>query len=60
MMADVAKKYKRTPSQVSLAYLMRRSLPIPKATTKEHLNDMIGALDFKLKDADYEYLRDSL
>jgi diketogulonate reductase-like aldo/keto reductase len=57
---DVAKKYGMTPAQVSLAYLMRRSLPIPKATTTEHLDEMIGALDFELKDADYEYLKSSL
>jgi diketogulonate reductase-like aldo/keto reductase len=58
--SEVAKKYGRTPAQISLAYLMRRSLPIPKATSKEHLDDIISALNFKLKDSDYEYLRDKI
>jgi diketogulonate reductase-like aldo/keto reductase len=57
---EIAKEYGRTPIQISLAYLMRRSLPIPKATSKEHLDDIIGALDFKLKDSDYEYLKDKI
>jgi diketogulonate reductase-like aldo/keto reductase len=57
---EIAMKYGRTPVQVSLAYLKRRSLPIPRATSREHLDDIIGALDFELKDSDYEYLRDNV
>ncbi len=57
---EVAKGCDMTPTQVSLAYLKRRSLPIPKATSREHLDDMLGALDFELKNSDYEYLKGSL
>ena len=55
--ADIARKYRKTPIQVALNYLMRKSLPIPKASSREHIKEIIGSAGWKLKDRDYEYLR---
>jgi diketogulonate reductase-like aldo/keto reductase len=53
---EVAGRIGRTPVQVSLAYLMRRSLPIPKAARRDHMDEILGALTLKLSDSDYKYL----
>ncbi len=38
---------------VGLNYLMRRSLPIPKSTNKEHILEFADALNFELSDEEY-------
>ncbi|MDE1856065.1 MAG: aldo/keto reductase [Candidatus Micrarchaeota archaeon] len=54
---DVAKNYKKTPVQVALNYLMKRSMPIPKASSREHLKEILGCTGWELKEKDYELLR---
>lgn len=56
----VAEKYEKTPIQIALNYLMKRSLPIPKATSKEHWDELLGTLEFDLKEADYEFLKEKV
>lgn len=47
----VAADRKATPAQVALAWLLQvGALPIPKATTKEHIDENIKAIDLKLTD----------
>lgn len=50
----VAKEYDKTPIQVALSYLTKRSLPVPKASRVDHLKEILGAMDLKLKEKDYE------
>ncbi|BBD71671.1 aldo/keto reductase [Sulfodiicoccus acidiphilus] len=53
----VAERYGRTPVQVALKYVMRRSIPIPKASSREHVDDIVGALGWNLSEDDYLYLK---
>lgn len=57
----VAKKYRKTPVQVALRWLIEKPyvIVIPKASTREHLDELLGALGWKLKKADQEYLSSS-
>ncbi len=57
---DVAEKYNMTPIQIALRYLMKRSLPIPKATSKEHWDELLGALKFELRETEYELLKETV
>ncbi|MEM4884296.1 MAG: aldo/keto reductase, partial [Saccharolobus sp.] len=43
--------------QVMLNYLLRRSIPIPKASSKEHVDEILGAIGWSLSDEDYEMIR---
>ncbi|EHP71070.1 MAG: aldo/keto reductase [Metallosphaera yellowstonensis] len=56
ILTEVAKKYGRTPVQVALNYVARKAIPIPKASTKPHVDDIAGTLDWDLTDEDYRYL----
>ncbi|MGC9112708.1 aldo/keto reductase [Acidilobus sp.] len=56
-LARVGAKYGKTPVQVALNYLMRSSLPIPKASRKEHIDELLGAVGWSLSDEDYNYIR---
>jgi diketogulonate reductase-like aldo/keto reductase len=53
---DVANKYKKTPIQVALNYLMKKSLPIPKATNIEHIKEILGSVGWGLDEKDYKML----
>jgi diketogulonate reductase-like aldo/keto reductase len=55
----IGKKYNATPVQTALNYVMRRSYPIPKSSRKDHIDELLGALDFRLSDLDYIELRDN-
>ena len=58
----VAKQIGATVSQVSLAWLLRRSpmmLPIPGTGSLAHLEENCAAADITLTDADYEELTDA-
>jgi diketogulonate reductase-like aldo/keto reductase len=46
----LAKKYGKTPAQIALNYVSKRSFPIPKASRKEHVDEIASSLDFQLKD----------
>jgi aryl-alcohol dehydrogenase-like predicted oxidoreductase len=55
--AEAAEKLGATPSQVALAWLLRRSpvmLPIPGTGSVEHLEENIGAASLRLDDQSYE------
>ncbi|EWG06730.1 MAG: aldo/keto reductase [Candidatus Aramenus sulfurataquae] len=54
---ELAKKYGKPPSAIALNYLMKRSIPIPKASNKAHLDEALEALSFSLSKEDEEYLR---
>lgn len=54
---EMSGKYKKTPLQLALNYLMKNSFPIPMSTNKGHITEIIGASGWKLKDSDYEALK---
>jgi pyridoxine 4-dehydrogenase len=56
---QVAQAHRASPTQVALAWLLRRSpvmLPIPGTSSIEHLEQNVGAASLRLKDEDYEAL----
>ncbi len=53
---DMASRIGKTPMQVGLNYLMRRSLPIPKASSPGHLMDVLGSTGWRLEESDYAKL----
>jgi aryl-alcohol dehydrogenase-like predicted oxidoreductase len=56
-LAAAAKAHGATLSQLSLAWLLRRSpvmLPIPGTTSVEHLEENVAAVEVKLTDAEWE------
>jgi aryl-alcohol dehydrogenase-like predicted oxidoreductase len=57
--AEVSKQTGASPSQVALAWLLRRSpvmLPIPGTSTVAHLEDNLAAASLELTDEQYETL----
>lgn len=58
-LAEAAQQHDATPSQLALAWLLRRSpvmLPIPGTSRVTHLEDNIAAADLQLSDAEFEAL----
>jgi pyridoxine 4-dehydrogenase len=58
-LADAARRHDATPSQLALAWLLRRSpvmLPIPGTSTVAHLEDNIAAAELELTDEEFEAL----
>jgi aryl-alcohol dehydrogenase-like predicted oxidoreductase len=56
---NVAKAHRAGPTQVALAWLLKRSpvmLPIPGTSSIEHLEQNIAAASLRLKDDEYEEL----
>ncbi len=53
----IGEKYNKTSIQIALNYLMKNSIPIPKAFSKEHIDEIIGSIDFELKEEDYEIIK---
>src|ERR1700752_3091814 len=56
---QVAHAHHASPTQVALAWLLRRSsvmLPIPGTSSIEHLEQNVAAASFRLKDEEYEEL----
>src|SRR6201993_2304831 len=56
---QVAKAHHASPTQVALAWLLRRSsvmLPIPGTSSIEHLEQNVAAASLRLNDADYQEL----
>jgi pyridoxine 4-dehydrogenase len=56
---EIAARHDATPSQIVLAWLLRRSptmLPIPGTLSLEHLRENLGALEIVLTDAEFETL----
>jgi aryl-alcohol dehydrogenase-like predicted oxidoreductase len=57
--ADAAQRLGATPSQIALAWLLRRSpamLPIPGTGSVAHLEENIGAASLRLDDESYEQI----
>src|SRR5205807_3847281 len=57
---EIAERHGATPSQIALAWLLRRSptmLPIPGTLSIEHLKQNLAALEIELSDAEFEALR---
>jgi pyridoxine 4-dehydrogenase len=55
----IAAEHDATPSQLALAWLLRRSpvmLPIPGTSTVAHLEDNLAAAEVELTDAEFEAL----
>jgi pyridoxine 4-dehydrogenase len=55
----IAKDHQKTPKQVALAWLLKRSpvlLPIPGTSSIEHLEENVGATSVRLTDEDYRQL----
>jgi pyridoxine 4-dehydrogenase len=60
---SLAKEHDATPSQLALAWLLKRSpvmLPIPGTSTVAHLEDNIGAAAIELTDGEFEALTDAV
>jgi diketogulonate reductase-like aldo/keto reductase len=55
----MAEKYSATPVQVALKYVMKKSIPIPKSINRAHIDELLGARDLNLSDADYRALAES-
>jgi pyridoxine 4-dehydrogenase len=56
----IAEQHGATPSQIALAWLLRRSptmLPIPGTLSLEHLRENLGALEIELTEDEYQALR---
>jgi aryl-alcohol dehydrogenase-like predicted oxidoreductase len=57
--ADVAERHGATPSQIRLAWLLRRSpvmVPIPGTLSLGHLRENLGALEVELTDDEFQVL----
>jgi pyridoxine 4-dehydrogenase len=56
---DIATKRKATPSQIALAWMLRRSdvmLPIPGTSSVAHLEENVAAVDIQLDDGEFAAL----
>lgn len=59
-LAEIADGHGATPTQITLAWLLRRSpamLPIPGTLSLEHLKENLAALRIELTEAEFEALR---
>ncbi len=59
VLGELAKGYNASPSQLALAWLLRRSpvmLPIPGTSKVSHLEANIAAAGLELSDSDFEEL----
>ncbi len=45
---EMADKYEKKPVQVAINYLMKKSLPIPKATDQNHIKEILGSVGLGL------------
>lgn len=58
-LADLAKEHGASPSQLALAWLLKRSpvmLPIPGTSSVDHLEDNVGAAAIELTEAEFDAL----
>ena len=56
---DLAKAHGATPSQIALAWVLKRSpvmLPIPGASKVAHLEENVAAVNIQLSDAEFDAL----
>lgn len=56
---QVAKKYQKTPAQVTLRWLIQQEIiAIPKASSEKHLRENIEVFDFELEYSDIKKIRE--
>ena len=63
VLANIATRLTATPSQVALAWVLRRSpvmLPIPGTGSVDHLEENVAGAGVKLTDADFHALSDAV
>ncbi len=53
---SVARKHGASAVQIALRYIMERALPIPKTSSKIHLDELLKATEIDLSDEDYKLL----
>ena len=59
LVAELAKKYQKTPGQIALNWLISQDMvAIPKATSKIHLEENWGALGWKMEEEDIVALKE--
>jgi pyridoxine 4-dehydrogenase len=59
LLERIAKTHQKTPKQVALAWLLKRSpvmLPIPGTSSIEHLEENVQAASLRLTDEEYQEL----
>jgi pyridoxine 4-dehydrogenase len=59
-LSEIAAAHDATPTQVKLAWLLKRSpmmVPIPGTLSIEHLRENLGALELELSDEEFDRLR---
>ena len=59
VLAKIAEKYKAAPSQIALAWLLKKSpviLPIPGTSSVKHLEENMDALKIDLSEEDFKEL----
>ena len=57
ILVKLAKKYGRSIQQINIRFLLQKGiLPIPKASTKEHMKSNMDVFDFELSDDDISML----
>jgi aryl-alcohol dehydrogenase-like predicted oxidoreductase len=59
-LAEIAERHRATPTQIALAWLLRRAptmLPIPGTLSPAHLRENLAALDLELSEAEFQALR---
>lgn len=58
VLKSIAQKYRKTPVQVALRWLIEKPnvIVIPKASSKDHIDELLGSLGWTLKKEDQEYL----
>lgn len=59
LLKEMCEKYKKTPAQIAINWLVSQPYVITLSKTRhtEHLNENLGALDWKMDEADIERLR---
>ena len=60
VIVEIAERHGATPTQIALAWLLRRSptmLPIPGTLSLEHLKENLAALEIELTDDEFEAVR---
>ncbi|AFZ70728.1 aldo/keto reductase, diketogulonate reductase [Caldisphaera lagunensis DSM 15908] len=57
ILKKIGEKYNKTSVQIALNYLLKNSIPIPKASNKKHIDEIMGSIDFQINEEDYEILK---
>lgn len=54
LLSEVGKNYEKTATQVTINWLIEKEhvVAIPKASSKEHIDELVGAADFRLERRD--------